>query len=102
MLRGFSLGSRRWNGPWRRVAWLVAGAPVALAGGSAKASEPDEPIVVTGTRIRQPEVAGTEPTTTTTAQYADDRNLTNIADALNEIPGYRGSVTLASNQATFG
>lgn len=34
--------------------------------------------------------------------YLDDRALTNLADALNELPGYRGSVTPAGSQNTFG
>ncbi len=34
--------------------------------------------------------------------YIEDRNITNIADALNELPAYRGSVTPAGAQGSFG
>ena len=35
-------------------------------------------------------------------QYIEDRNITNVADALNELPIYNGSVTPAGAQGTFG
>lgn len=59
-------------------------------------------IVVTGSRIRQPQLANPEPTVSVTSQYIDDRGITNAADALNEIPGFRGSVTPAGAQGSFG
>lgn len=43
-----------------------------------------------------------EPIVTVGGGYLDDRALTNLADALNEVPGYRGSVTPAGSQNTFG
>ncbi|MBW8752872.1 MAG: TonB-dependent receptor plug domain-containing protein, partial [Sphingomonadales bacterium] len=81
------------------MAWLAACLPAAAT--TAFAADGDS-IVVTGSRIRQPEVAGTEPLVTTTADYLRDRSLTNLADALNEVPGYRGSVTPAGDQASYG
>lgn len=68
----------------------------------AQAEEPDASITVTGSRIDQPEVAGTEPIVTVAADYMADRAITNVADALNELPGYRGSITPAGDQASFG
>ena len=62
----------------------------------------DNSIVVTGSRIRLPNLSSAEPIVTTTDQYIQDRGLTNVADALNEIPGYRGSVTPAGAQGSFG
>ena len=59
-------------------------------------------IVVTGSRIRLPGLANKEPTVSISSQYIDDRGLTNAADALNEIPGFRGSVTPAGSQGSFG
>ena len=35
-------------------------------------------------------------------EYIEDRNLTNVADALNELPIYQGSVTPAGAQGSFG
>lgn len=59
-------------------------------------------IIVTGSRIRLPNLDSKEPTVTVTSQYINDRGITNAADALNEIPGFRGSVTPNAGQATFG
>lgn len=59
-------------------------------------------IVVTGSRIKLPNLEGKEPVVTVDAQYIEDRGLTNIADALNEIPGFRGSVTPNGAQGSFG
>ncbi len=59
-------------------------------------------IVVTGSRIRLPNVENIEPTVTVNQQYIEDRGLTNVADALNELPGIRGSVTPNGAQGSFG
>lgn len=59
-------------------------------------------IVVTGSRIRRPEIVGTEPTSSISAQYYDDRNITNAADALNELPQFRSSVSQRGDQAGYG
>jgi outer membrane receptor protein involved in Fe transport len=59
-------------------------------------------IIVTGSRIEQPRATASEPVVVTRADYLADRNHTNVADALNEVPGYRGSVTPAGDQANFG
>lgn len=59
-------------------------------------------ITVTGTRVRLPGITSFEPITTITAQYIEDRGLTNVADAVNELPGVRGSVTPAGGQGPFG
>lgn len=58
-------------------------------------------IVVSGTRIRIPNLTSPEPITTLSSQALRERNFTNIADALNELPGNRGSVTPAGGQG-FG
>ncbi|WP_448658568.1 TonB-dependent receptor domain-containing protein [Sphingomonas sp. CJ99] len=58
-------------------------------------------IVVTGTRIRLPNLTSPEPITTLDNAQLRERNFTNIADALNELPGVRGSVTPAGAQG-FG
>lgn len=70
---------------------------------SDSAQDDAEPaIVVTGSRIRLPNLDSLEPRVTVGAEYIESRNLTNIADALNEIPGIRGSITPNGEQATFG
>ena len=69
---------------------------------NADGSSADKGIIVTGSRIRLPNLVSKEPTVTVTSAYIEDRGLTNVADALNEIPGFRGSVTPNGGQATFG
>lgn len=83
-----------------RCSSLIVTAPFAAA--AALAEAPAEPIVITGSRIVSPEAASVEPTVTTTARRIEDRAITNVADALNEIPGHRGSVTPTGDNAAFG
>ncbi|MCX9147769.1 TonB-dependent receptor domain-containing protein [Erythrobacter sp. WG] len=59
-------------------------------------------ITVTGSRIRRPELVGLEPTLSISDEYFRDRNLTNVGDALNELPQFRGSVTPRGVQSSFG
>lgn len=59
-------------------------------------------IVVTGSRIRLPQIESRNPIFVVDDQYIEDRNITNVADALNELPAYRGSVTPAGAQGSFG
>ena len=67
----------------------------------APAAETGE-IVVTGTRIRLPNLDSFEPTATIDRSYLEARGLTNLADALRESPGVRGSTTPNGLQAPFG
>jgi len=70
----------------------------------AQAEQKDEDagtILVTGSRIRLPNLESIEPTTTIDFRQLRERNFTNIADALNELPGVRGSVTPSGGQG-FG
>lgn len=60
------------------------------------------PIVVTGTRIAEAAQAELEPRISLDNAHLQNRNLTNIADALNETPGFRGSVTPDGVQNTYG
>ena len=60
-------------------------------------------ITVTGSRIRVPAAATSDvPLVTLDDEYIEDRNITNVADALNELPIYQGSVTPAGAQGSFG
>ena len=65
-------------------------------------AEEDAGIVVTGSRIKLPNLTNPEPTVSLSAKYLEDRGITNVADALNEIPGFRGSVTPNGAQGSFG
>lgn len=59
-------------------------------------------ITVTGSRIRLPQIESRNPIFVVDEDYIEDRNITNVADALNELPAYRGSVTPAGAQGSFG
>jgi outer membrane receptor protein involved in Fe transport len=81
----------------------AAGDCVPAVGSSGEPQAQEQVITVTGSRIRRPgNFEALEPTVTVDAQYIEDRNLTNVADALNELPGFRGSVTPAGAQGSFG
>jgi outer membrane receptor protein involved in Fe transport len=67
----------------------------------------DEPtevrsITVTGSRIRNPSVENLEPTTSIGADFIAQRNFINVAEALNDLPLIRGSVTPNDNQGESG
>lgn len=92
---------------------LVAIATPAFAQQAPAAAEPDadatsksptdlDRMVVTGSRIRRAGFDTLEPATVVTKQYISDRGLTNVADALNEIPGFGAGITPEGNQAGFG
>lgn len=59
-------------------------------------------IVVTGSRIRNPNVENLEPTQFLDDSYLEQRNFINAADALNDLPIVRGSVTPDGNQGSSG
>lgn len=69
---------------------------------NASADQDDGVITVTGSRIRRRELVGLEPATSLDQAYLQNRNLTNVADALNELPQFRGSVTPSGAQASYG
>ena len=66
------------------------------------ASPPAAAIVVSGTRIRSPSAAGLEPVQVLDAARLQDRGQTNVAEAIDELPGFRGAATPAGPQPTFG
>lgn len=65
-------------------------------------SEETDGIVVTGSRIRNPNVENLEPTQTVDKTFLEQRNFINVADALNTLPLVRGSVTPNGNQGGSG
>jgi hypothetical protein len=80
----------------------VAGQSAVNADGTTRVEPTGNEITVTGSRIRLPNIEGTTPVTVINNQYLSNRGLTNAADALNEIPGIRGSITPAGAQGSFG
>lgn len=95
------------SGPPQTVIPPEQGPDDDTAEGEADVRQPDgsaaegEPLTVTGTRIRLPNLQSIEPITTLDNRQLRERNFTNIADALNELPGIRGSVTPQGGQG-FG
>lgn len=83
-----------------RSAGALAGAIALVLTATPAGAQQAEPIVVTGTRIPAAEPGVLEPVIVTRRQQLDDRVLTNVADALNDEPGTRGSITPAGSQNT--
>ncbi len=71
---------------------------------SATADETQTPgdIVVTGSRIRRADFDALEPTTVVSREYLDVRGLTNVADALNEQPGFGVPQNAEGGQSSYG
>jgi outer membrane receptor protein involved in Fe transport len=62
----------------------------------------NELITVTGSRIRRAGFDTLEPALVVSQEYLDKRGLTNVADALNELPGFGVGVTPEGGQSGFG
>ena len=60
--------------------------------------EDEDEIVITGSRIRRPDIASVFPTTVVSAETLEKRAFTNIADALTEIPAFGGGIDPNGNQ----
>ncbi|WCM28482.1 TonB-dependent receptor [Sphingomonas sp. QA11] len=67
-----------------------------------EAVEDTDTIVVTGSRIRRAEYDALEPTTVVSSQYLDVRGITNVADALNEQPGFGIPQNAEGGQSSYG
>lgn len=59
-------------------------------------------VQVTGSRIKRAGYDTLEPAVSVGREYIEGRGLTNVADALNEIPGFGVGVTPEGGQASFG
>ncbi|MBV9884165.1 MAG: TonB-dependent receptor plug domain-containing protein, partial [Sphingomonadaceae bacterium] len=84
---------------------LAAGfAPGAAIAQDQNASQGDEPIVVTGSRIARPNYDTVEPAVILDSQQLEDRGFETIGQALNELPsfGIPGSSPVGGQAGTFG
>jgi outer membrane receptor protein involved in Fe transport len=61
-----------------------------------------EEVTVTGSRIKRAGFDTLEPATVISGDEVAERGLTNIADALNELPGFGAGVTPEGGQSGFG
>lgn len=59
-------------------------------------------IVITGSRIRRSSFDALEPTTVVSNEYLSARGLTNVADALNEQPGFGVPQNTEGGQSSYG
>ena len=66
-----------------------------------KAQELDA-VTVTGSRIRRAGFDTLEPATSVSREDINARGITNVADSLNELPGFSAGITPEGNQAGFG
>jgi outer membrane receptor protein involved in Fe transport len=67
-----------------------------------EASTGKDTIVVTGSRIKRAGYDTLEPATVVSKEYLEARGLTNVADALNEMPSFAPGVNPTGNQSSFG
>lgn len=80
----------------------LAGLPaVALAQTSNAAVDVGE-IVVTGSRIRRPDLTSVQPLQVITTERMEERGFTNVADALNDLPSVGVPVSPVGDQGSFG
>jgi len=105
-LRGISRGSlaAALLLPTQVMAQDAAGTPPAATAEPAAAAEPPveaETIVVTGSRIARSGFTAPTPVTVVGEERLQALAITNVADALNQLPSFRASASPA-NQQTFG
>jgi outer membrane receptor protein involved in Fe transport len=75
---------------------------LSIAQGQEEDDKTIQEVVVTGSRIIRAGYDTLEPASVVTAEYIESRGLTNVADALNETPGFGAGVTPEGGQSTFG
>lgn len=90
------------SGAHRRLAVFACLAAGCLHSAASAREQADDAIVVTGTRIADPVLAGTEPAVRVERETVLERNASHFADVLNETPGFRGSVTPEGAQPSYG
>ncbi|ACG77164.1 TonB-dependent receptor [Phenylobacterium zucineum HLK1] len=59
-------------------------------------------VVVTGSRIRRPELTSVQPLQVITTERMEERGFTNVADALNDIPSVGVPISPVGDQGSFG
>ncbi|MFN3513180.1 MAG: TonB-dependent receptor domain-containing protein [Phenylobacterium sp.] len=59
-------------------------------------------VVVTGSRIRRPDLTSVQPIQVITMQSMEERGFTNVADALNDLPSVGVPISPIGDQGSFG
>ncbi len=102
LLEGTGFQARRVNAN-TFVIQAAGGNGEGASGGPVEAPQIEEPpIVVTGSRIARPEIEGSAPLVASISERdLARRSFTNVADALNEVPGFGVPVSSAGGQSQF-
>lgn len=66
----------------------TASTPAQAAPTPTSSSAKSDDIVVTGSRIRRPSIDNAQPTNVIDSKLLDDRGYANVADAINQLPGF--------------
>ena len=80
----------------------VGGSSCVLAQEAAAEEEQLEEVTVTGTRIAREGFTAPTPVTVLSQERLEQRGITNVGDALNELPSFRPIITPATQQAAGG
>lgn len=83
------------------VAMAVGGQAMA-ADAAADSSSTVQELVITGSRIPSTNISSVQPIQIITSRSLDQHGYTNIADALNQLPGSGVGITPNGDQSTFG
>lgn len=78
---------------------LLIGAPAMAQQGNQQGVPQIEEIIVTGSRIARPGYDTLQPTSVVGSEFLDERGFTNVADALNQLPGFGVPVGTVGDQA---
>jgi iron complex outermembrane receptor protein len=82
---------------------LIAACPAPAAAADAQSEQPGtlEALVITGTRIRAPNLASESPVTAVSDEEIKNEGATNIENVLNELPQFHvGQSNTTSNNST--
>lgn len=80
----------------------LAGAPAVASAQTDSAAVDVGEIVVTGSRIRRPDLTSVQPLQVITTERMEERGFTNVADALNDLPSVGVPVSPVGDQGSFG
>ncbi|MDZ4374242.1 MAG: TonB-dependent receptor [Phenylobacterium sp.] len=80
----------------------LVGAPTIAQAQSGDAAVDVGEIVVTGSRIRRPDLTSVQPLQVITTERMEERGFTNVADALNDLPSVGVPVSPVGDQGSFG
>src|SRR5690349_16397080 len=85
------------------VAVAVAAALLAASvAANAQEAQPQQEVVITGSRIARPNLESSVPITTVTGEELSQTGNTAIGDVLNDLPSLRGTYGMSNSQRFLG